>query len=327
MPTVSIIVPVYQVEQYLPACVDSILAQTFSDFELILVDDGSPDKCGGMCDEYAVKDPRIRVIHQKNGGLSAARNAGMKIASGAFVSFIDGDDFISPVYLDSLYRAICRSGAAISVCHNCVFPDGKTPKVAGNDQDRAPVLYSGREATIKLYRGDPDVPVNACGKLFARTLIGDMRFPVGRLHEDQAFVPIACYRAQTVAAIRAPLYYYRDRPDSITMKKFTIQRYDDIWAVDQCVSFFEERQEHEIVCAAKEKRQRLLCVYAIYAKRDRIDVPREYRVHTWRALSYLKKHSSDDRYAYYLAQIHPELVRPHAYLVKLKRMASRKQPS
>ena len=94
MPQISVIVPVYKVEQYLSACVDSILTQTFRDFELILVDDGSPDNCGAMCDAYAAQDPRVRVIHQQNGGLSAARNAALDIAAGEYVTFIDSDDIV-----------------------------------------------------------------------------------------------------------------------------------------------------------------------------------------------------------------------------------------
>ena len=114
--TISIIVPVYRVEQYLERCVESVLRQTYSAWELILVDDGSPDACGAICDRYAAADKRITAIHQKNGGLSAARNTGIARASGAFLAFLDSDDFLAPGFLSSLYRAICETGAEIAAC-------------------------------------------------------------------------------------------------------------------------------------------------------------------------------------------------------------------
>ena len=115
-PLLSIIVPVYDVERYLPKCIDSILAQTFTDFELILVEDGSPDNCPALCDAAAEKDARVRVIHQKNGGLSAARNAGLDVARGEYIGFVDSDDFVLPQYLEWLYDALCSCGTRMSMC-------------------------------------------------------------------------------------------------------------------------------------------------------------------------------------------------------------------
>ncbi len=317
MPQISVIVPVYKVEAYLPACVESILGQSFSDLELILVDDGSPDSCGALCDAYAARDPRIRVIHQPNGGLSAARNSGMEIAQGKYMTFIDSDDYVAPDYLELLYRSVEQSGAELAVCRTRVFEDGRDPAAAPSAAEADSKVLSGREAVILLYRGDDAVPVNAWGKLYRSELIADLRFPVGKLHEDQAFVPIACWRAKAVAAVSAGAYYYRDRPESITSKKFSVKRYDDIWGVDQCLAFFRQKGETEILRAAEDKRKRLLCVYAIYARRDGVTVPEEYRVGTWKALRYLRSRVSEDKYQYYLAQIHPKLVRPDAVLRKL----------
>ena len=115
-PLLSIIVPVYKVENYLPKCIDSILAQTFTDFELILVDDGSPDNCPALCDAAAEKDARVRVIHQKNGGLSAARNAGLDAARGAWIGFVDSDDYIAPEMYEVLYQAVQSTGADLALC-------------------------------------------------------------------------------------------------------------------------------------------------------------------------------------------------------------------
>ena len=113
---VSIIIPVYKVEKYLPNCIESILRQTFKDFELILVDDGSPDNCGEICEEYAQKDSRIKVVHQPNGGLSAARNSGIDIAKGDYLTFIDSDDFVFPHYLEILVKLCQENDADMSVC-------------------------------------------------------------------------------------------------------------------------------------------------------------------------------------------------------------------
>lgn len=320
MPQISVIVPVYKVETYLPACVESILAQSFRDFELILVDDGSPDNCGAMCDAYAREDPRIRVIHQKNGGLSAARNSGMEIARGDYMTFIDSDDLVATEYLAALLRAAETGDAAISVCRYRKFSDKAAPELIQSASGIDGKLHSGREAVIALYEGRAEVPVNACAKLFQRALMADLRFPEGRIHEDQAVVPLACYRAERVAELPAELYFYRDRSESITTERFSLKRYDDIWAIDRCIAFFEAQGETEIVSAARDKRERILAAYAILAKSAGVEVPAEYSVPERKALRCLRKQCSDDRYTYYLAMNHPRRLLPHVYLRKLQRM-------
>lgn len=320
MPTISVIVPVYKVEQYLSACVDSILAQAFRDFELILVDDGSPDSCGAMCDAYAARDPRVRVIHRENGGLSAARNSGMEIARGKYMTFIDSDDYVAPRYLEALLQAAEEADAEISVCRPLVFEDGLTPELPETDPSSRRKTVSGRDAVTALYQGKAELPVNAWGKLYRTSLLSRLRFPEGRIHEDQAFVPIACFRAERVAVLPEPLYFYRNRPESITTKKFSLKRYDDVWAVDQCLAFFEVRGETEIVAAARAKRERLLCSYAILARASGVTVPAEYAVPMGKALRCLRQQCSDDKYTYYLSMIHPNRVRPHAHLRKLKQL-------
>lgn len=322
MPTISVIVPVYKVEPYLPACVESVFAQSFSDFELILVDDGSPDSCGAMCDAYAARDPRVRVIHRENGGLSAARNTGIELAKGDYIAYVDSDDYVSNRYLELLLQRITESNAEIAVCKTQTFVDGKKPIEPDLSNPNSHTL-SGWDAVMSIYQGDASVPVNACGKLYRAELISDLRFPEGRLHEDQAYVPIACYRAKQVACLDAGIYFYRDRPESITTKKFSLKRYDDVWAVDQCLAFFEVRGETEIVAAARAKRERLLCSYAILARASGVTVPAEYAVPMGKALRCLRQQCSDDKYTYYLSMIHPNRVRPHAYFRKLKRLLGR----
>ena len=325
-PMISVIVPVYKVEPYLAACVDSILAQTFTDFELILVDDGSPDRCGEICDAYAQQDPRVRVIHQENQGLSGARNAGMDIARGEYISFVDSDDMISPRYLTVLLQSLTETNADFSVCRFMEFTDRTAKTVLSKPQknNSKALLLSGKEACMLLYDGRPEVPVNAWGKLFRTARINDLRFPAGRLHEDQAFTPFVCYRSDIVSCVSAPLYYFRERENSITRAQFSLKRYDDIWAIDRCIAFFEEKGEKEILKAACRKRKRVLASFSIFARRDGVEVPKEYRVGLLPALLYLRKHVQPLKYEYFLAQVSPKLAKLYAYERKLKRMIKRK---
>lgn len=317
MPQISVIVPVYKVEKYLHECVDSILAQTFSDFELILVDDGSPDNCGKICDEYAAKDSRVRVIHQENQGLSGARNSGIEIAQGEFITFVDSDDLVDARYLEVLLVA-AKAGAEVTVCRHKEFADGAS--LCPWQGEVARKSFDTVAAVEAMYNGSPWIPVNAWGKLFRRELIGDTRFPLGRLHEDQAFTPYILYRAEETVSCDAVLYHYRVNPVSITHNTFSLRRYDDLWAIDGCIRFFEERGEEKILAAARNKRRRLISVYAIYAARDGVEVPEEYRISISKALGYLRRNVSADKYSYYLAQVNENLVIWDARLRKIERI-------
>lgn len=322
-PIISVIVPVYKVEKYLEACINSILSQTYRDFELILVDDGSPDNCGACCDFYAAREPRIRVIHQKNIGLAGARNSGMDVAKGEYITFIDSDDLIMPQYLEQLYRAIDCSGASFSVCMPREFLDGDEEQLMKENCQFGYRTVLGVEACEAMYTGDPHFPVNACGKLFSARLICRHSFPVGRIHEDQAVVPLAYSEAFCVASLKSPLYLYRVRDDSITRERFNVKRYDDIWAVDQCIAYYKVINAPKIIKAARQKRKRLLAVYSIYARRDGVEVPKEYRVGLLSALIYLRKNVQPRKYQYYLAQVSPKLARLFEYEIKLKQMLGR----
>lgn len=317
MPKISVIVPVYKVEAYLHACVDSLLAQTYSDFELILVDDGSPDNCGKICDEYAAKDPRVRCVHQENQGLSGARNAGIDIAQGEFITFIDSDDLVDARYLEILMDA-AKEGADVAICRHREFADGNLLRPWQGQVPRR--SFDAVNAVETMYNGSAWIPVNACCKLFRRQLIGDTRFPLGRLHEDQAFTPYILYRAEKIVSCDAVLYHYRVNPVSITRNTFSLRRYDDLWAIENCIRFFEERNETEILCAARNKRQRLICVYAIYAARDGVQVPEAYRISIPKALGYLRRNVSADKYSYYLAQVNEKLVIWDARLRKIEKL-------
>lgn len=213
MDLISVIVPVYKVEEYLDQCVSSIVNQTYQNLEIILVDDGSPDSCPAMCDRWAEKDPRIKVIHKENGGLSDARNAGLKVATGEYVAFVDSDDWIDPDMYSLLYERIRKSESDISSCGvQRVWDDGTEPqmltKLNGNhvlekcEAMEALILSSYLIQTVwnKLYKTD---------------IVKSLCFPRGKIHEDEFWSWQAIGKASRVATIERPLYYYRQRSNSI----------------------------------------------------------------------------------------------------------------
>ena len=223
MPQISVIVPVYNVEPYLPRCVDSILVQTFTDFELILVDDGSPDNCGAICDEYAAADARVHVIHQPNGGLSAARNAGIDWAfansDSKWLAFVDSDDWVHPQYLELLYKAVQENGTLISAC--------EFQRV--ENEEPVPVQLNYKTALVdwQTFLLEHYLPaVISCNKLYARELFIGLRYPVGKIHEDEFLTYKLLYRAKTIAFFQSALYFYFQNPDSITGKPFSLKRID-----------------------------------------------------------------------------------------------------
>lgn len=225
MPQISVIVPVYKVEPYLRRCVDSILAQTFTDFELILVDDGSPDNCPAICDEYAEKDIRVVVIHQQNGGLSAARNAGIDWAfansDSQWLSFIDSDDWVHPEYLERLLDAALSNDTEIAFCTLTAFTEDdhgyqEVPfweKPVYCVRESVEILH---EASVKRSGCLSGHHVIACNKIYKKELFRDIRYPHGQVHEDEAVAHRVIGACKKVACIAEPLYYYRQHANSIT---------------------------------------------------------------------------------------------------------------
>lgn len=207
---ISVIVPVYKVEPYLKKCIDSICNQTYGNLEIILVDDGSPDGCGAICDEYAEKDCRIRVIHKTNGGLSSARNAGIDIAQGDYLGFVDSDDWIEPDMYEELLRNAATCSADIAVCGRVEEYSGKSTICVWKDTillDRAGAM----EALLK----DPVMQSYAWNKLWKRELFSAVRFPEGRDYEDIAVVHKVYEQVNAVVCLPKAKYHYLQRQDSI----------------------------------------------------------------------------------------------------------------
>ncbi|MDD3212454.1 MAG: glycosyltransferase family 2 protein [Eubacteriales bacterium] len=241
-PLISVIIPVYQVKPYLPDCVDSVQKQTYAPLEIILVDDGSTDGGGALCDTYAQTDSRIRVIHQKNGGLSAARNTGIDAARGEYISFIDSDDCVAPELLEALYRALTEAGAEMSSCsHLKVDSRGKSAaRAMGATANRT---LTREQAFDCLARWDGPLPVVSWAKLFQKAIFEELRFPKGKIHEDEFTIHQFIGKCNRVAVIRDALYYHMLRSDSITQVSFSEKRLDGTDALVERYQFFQNRND------------------------------------------------------------------------------------
>ena len=236
MPQISVIVPVYKVEPYLHRCVDSILAQTFTDFELILVDDGSPDNCGAICDEYAQKESRVHVIHQANGGLSAARNAGIDWvfanSDSEWISFVDSDDWVHPQMLEQLYRAAIEHDVKVSVCGY----EETSGNIRWSNADTAQVTLWPIEQFYVEHNVNATV---AWGKLYSRECFADIRYPVGKTHEDEYVTYRILFACEQVAVIDGSMYAYFVNPQGITKSEWTPKRLDGLLAHEEQIDFLK----------------------------------------------------------------------------------------
>lgn len=281
---ISVIVPVYKVEKYLSRCVDSILAQTYSDLEIILVDDGSPDRCGEICDEYAKKDARIRVIHKSNGGLSDARNAGIEAATGEFICFIDSDDYIAASMLMRLTQLQQQCNADIACCGVCDVYEGRhyTAK-----SDSKTICYTGKEALKDTLAGR-NMAGTICNKLIRMKILGEHRFLVGKIYEDAFFMPKLMLAAKCVAATTEPLYFYWHRKGSITTVAFEKKHMDIIEAYEETYDFVMK------CCPALEEAARFRICWANFIVLDKMLQVRDYKKYPEyeQVVAYLKQNAA-----------------------------------
>ncbi|KNY26828.1 glycosyltransferase family 2 protein [Pseudobacteroides cellulosolvens] len=216
---VSVIIPVYKVEEYLNRCVKSVLAQTYRNLEVILVNDGSPDCCGEMCDGFAKIDRRVRVIHKKNGGLSDARNAGVEIASGEYLTFLDSDDWVHEEYIEKLYNLLISTESDIAACN---FIRTSREDISLNTSNIEIHEFSNIEALEQL-TGKFYVPlVVAWGKIYHKDLFRTIRYPVGKVHEDEYIAHHLLFKAKKVVFTTEQMLYYWQRKDSITGVGFNV---------------------------------------------------------------------------------------------------------
>ena len=215
-PLISVIVPCYNVEEYLPKCIESILNQTYRNLEILLVDDGSPDNCGRICDEYAAKDSRIRIIHKKNGGLSDARNAALDVMTGEYVTFIDSDDYVSDEYVEYLYKIIKESGVKLSVSSYQTFVDDSSAEICTNNPLFVKIVHTNDALTGMFYQQIFDT--SAWAKMYHRSLFSDgIRYPKGWLYEDLPTTYRLMMKCDYIAFGNYRSYFYRIRNTSIEL--------------------------------------------------------------------------------------------------------------
>lgn len=250
MANISVIVPVYKVEAFLHRCVDSILSQTYADFELILVDDGSPDGCPDICDAYGAKDSRIHVIHQKNGGLSAARNTGIDWvfanSDSRWIAFVDSDDWVHPRYLEILYCTAEETACKISACgfFRTTQEEIPEPEDHGAVCMEADDYYCGR-----MHDG---VTAVAWNKLYHRSLLKRLRYPIGKLHEDEFTTYQAVYQAGKIGVTPVRLYAYYQNPEGIMRSEWSPRRMHMLEAFEQQIAFARERKNDRLMKKAVE---------------------------------------------------------------------------
>lgn len=246
MSKISVIVPVYKAEEYLDECIQSVLAQTYSELELVLVDDGSPDKSGKICDEYAKKDSRIKVIHTENCGVCHARNTGIEASCGEYFTFLDSDDTLSESALKILLRDITDNDAqmAIAVVENTVLPQEEP-------SSKPDFVWEDTEALEKSIEDNP-YTYSSCAKLYKRDFFEDVRFEEGRrIHEDSYFVFCCFLKKPRVSVRNFQVYKYRYNPDSASNARFSEKYFDILYfakkkceAVEKCFPELSDRAKN-----------------------------------------------------------------------------------
>lgn len=234
---ISVIVPVYKVEEFIYRCIKSIMMQTLNNFELILVDDGSFDKCGHICDAFAMLDDRIYVIHKPNGGLSDARNAGIDwsfvCSDSEWLNFIDSDDWVHPKYLEALYNAVIETKCQIGIC--------SFQKTLSDE-----LVYENTDINIETVNTEDffcEQNVNAVvawGKLYKKELFEKIRYPLGKLHEDEFTTYKLLFQYPQISVVPSLLYYYYCNPNSITQSDWSPKKLDALEAIKQNINFFEK---------------------------------------------------------------------------------------
>lgn len=238
---ISIIVPIYKVEAYLPRCIESLINQDYKEIEIILVEDGSPDNCAQICDRYAKKDTRIKVIHKANGGLSSARNAGLDVTVGEYIMFVDSDDYVAPNFCSyALNKAQSTDSDIVVFGHKELYP---SYSVAVNIEPTQEIKLAKLDALLVLINGR--INSYAWNKIYRSSLFENIRYPVGRLYEDIGTTYLLFDKAKSIFISSKITYYYQQRDDSILGKKMT--------AKDAIDWYDMVKQRHEYIASKYPK--------------------------------------------------------------------------
>ncbi len=254
---VSVLVPIYNVEDYLPRCIDSILNQSYRDLEILLVDDGSKDKCGEICEEYKLKDDRIKVVHKPNGGLSDARNVGIEVATGEYYVFIDSDDYVHPQMIEKLLEACVKTGSDIAICGFRSVTEDEINDMEPIDDVPITEMVSDDEKINFYYETDYARFIVVWNKIYPAKFFEGIKFPKGKVHEDEFTTYKLLDKADKIAFVDAPLYFYVNRKTSITREQFNARRFLVLDAL-------EERVNHYIDLNKYNWFERNLFLYRMY---------------------------------------------------------------
>lgn len=234
---ISVILPIYNVEKYLNKSVDSVLNQTYRNLEVILVDDGSPDNSGEICDEYAKKDERVKVIHKQNGGLSDARNAGIKIATGEYITLVDSDDYIEKDYVEFLYNLILENNAQMSICsHSAIYENGTILKKETHER-----AILTPEETLKRILYDDGIDISAWAKMYKKELFDEIQYPKGRLFEDAATTYKLVDECKIIVLGSESKYNYIIRNNSITTATFSSNKMQLITSTEEMCNYVKSK--------------------------------------------------------------------------------------
>lgn len=306
---VSVVVPIYNVEKYLRKCIETIVNQTYNNIEIILVNDGSTDNCLQICNDFKQKDKRIKVINKENGGLSDARNTGLKNAHGKYICFIDSDDYVHENYVEELYGTIIENNAQIAVC-NFEKVDEKNKFIS--KRNIADQIISGKKVIERFNDKDfKPAAIVAWNKMYDINLFKNIIYPVGKIHEDEFTTYKLFYISKKVAITSKALYYYRVVPTSIINRKFNIKRLDLLDALDERVEFFRENKEKKLCEQALIEYQKWMLahwqnckIYLNDSKKIRKDLFKKYRNH-YGEIILSKECLVADKIKFTIAYIHP----------------------
>lgn len=291
-PKVSVIVPVYRVEKYLHRCVDSILQQTYSNLEVILVDDGSPDRCGIICDDYADKDSRILVIHQENLGLAMARNKGLNVSTGEFILFVDSDDYIHHKMIETMVNNLLETSSDVCICGRHRFSSETSvdeDQLFQNFQEEKK-FFTKKHALVHLFTDMSLIRHAAWDKIYKKSIYENIFFPEGKYYEDGATTFRLLSKCEKISYISDPFYYYAINPNSITEQKYTekhaidhmnvlssaIQYFQNtefetaaiIWNIFELMDIWKRCKTAHLDHVAKDVWKRYRCIFYIKAMKD-----------------------------------------------------------
>ena len=285
-PLISVIVPVYKVEQYLDRCVQSIVSQTYENLEIILVDDGSPDRCGELCDGWAEKDSRIRVIHKENGGAASARNMGVDQCRGAYITFVDSDDYLKPKMIECLYEAIVSGNGGMSMCNTLCLDKSGVPE-PGDDYLIIPNgIHPAGEVLPRIYQAWGWLFVVPWSKLFRREVLRELRYPVGKGKEDEFICAQLIWEAQTVCMTDYVGYcYIQERAGSAMQSWTSLQKLDYFEALLLRYRFYQQIGQTALL---HETRSRVLKALEQYYWNKPSEAPRYDEKMRWLRQEYGK---------------------------------------